>query len=395
MKLSYEGIPIWRHAKFVRASMQILSGVLVLVLLSWFFINIAGAIESRNIPYGFGFLERSYQTPIGHSFLPYESSDTFLYALVVGLVNTLAVSVIGVFLATILGIIIGVCRLSKNWLVNKTALIYVEAFRNIPLLIQLFFWFYVMLYLPQIKESIVLLNSFYINNSGFSFPFFQFISFAGALLLLFLLVLSVISGVLAFKTLQKRKKTARLPSLLMAGLAGGGIIFFTGWLIISLAFSGSPAELSLPRPEGAFGRIQGGLTIPAGLIALLVGLVVYTSAFIAEIVRAGIQSVNKGQVEAARSLGLSKLGTLKTIVFPQSLRVIVPPSISQYLNLTKNSSLAGAIGYSDLVNVAKTMTQTAPAVSIFVIIMAAYLVISLVYSIIGNIYNKRIKFTGG
>jgi general L-amino acid transport system permease protein len=152
--------------------------------------------------------------------------------------------------------------------------------------------------------------------------------------------------------------------------------------------------MSQPAPHGTFGRIAGGFTLPGGLIALLIGLVTYTSSFIAEIVRAGIQSVGRGQTEAARAVGLSATSTLRDVTFPQALRVIVPPLISQYLNLTKNSSLAGAIGYSDLTSVAKTMTQTAPAVSIFILIMAAYLAMSLTWSLIGNWYNRRNRFTG-
>jgi general L-amino acid transport system permease protein len=152
--------------------------------------------------------------------------------------------------------------------------------------------------------------------------------------------------------------------------------------------------LSQPEPRGTFGRIYGGFTLPGGLIALLIGLVTYTSSFIAEIVRAGLQSVDRGQKEASRAVGLSAMSTLRNVTFPQALKVIIPPLISQYLNLTKNSSLAGAIGYSDLTNVAKTMTQTAPAVSIFILIMLAYVILSLTYSLIGNFYNRRLRLHG-
>ena len=166
------------------------------------------------------------------------------------------------------------------------------------------------------------------------------------------------------------------------------------WIVISLVSGDFPYYISSPAPEGRFGRIDGGFTAPAGLVVLLLGLVTYTASFIAEIVRAGIQSVSRGQTEAARALGLTGMETLRNVTFPQALRVIIPPLISQFLNLTKNSSLAGAIGYADLTNVAKTMTQTAPAVSIFILIMLAYLAMSLTYSLIGNLYNQRIRFTG-
>ena len=173
-------------------------------------------------------------------------------------------------------------------------------------------------------------------------------------------------------------------------IAGGAI----AWIVVMIVNGQAPFTISTPAPEGRFGRIGGGFTAPAGLLVLLVGLVIYTSSFIAEIVRAGIQSVGRGQTEAARSLGLSQMETLRQVTFPQALRVIIPPLISQFLNLTKNSSLAAAIGYADLTNVAKTMTQTAPAVSIYIIIMLAYLAMSLTYSLIGNLYNRHIRFVG-
>ena len=166
------------------------------------------------------------------------------------------------------------------------------------------------------------------------------------------------------------------------------------WLILSGIFGDSPFSISTPAPQGRFGRIDGGITIRAGMLVLLVGLVIYTSSFIAEIVRAGIQSVGRGQTEAARALGLSPMNTLRQVTFPQALRVIIPPWISQCLNLTKNSSLGGVVGYTDLTNVAITMTQTAPAINIFLMLMAAYLAMSLTWSLIGNLYNRHIGFTG-
>jgi general L-amino acid transport system permease protein len=178
------------------------------------------------------------------------------------------------------------------------------------------------------------------------------------------------------------------------GVLAAVIVGAVAWVILSFTGDGSPFSISQPAPKGTFGRISGGFTLPGGMIALLVGLITYTASFIAEIVRAGIQSVGRGQTEASRAVGMSAAGTLRNVTFPQSLRVIVPPMISQYLNLAKNSSLAGAIGYSDLTNVAKTMTQTAPAVSIFIMIMAAYLAMSLIFSLIGNLYNRHIRFVG-
>ncbi len=390
---TYQGIPVWRHVQVIQWATQIVSGILVVVLVVWFFANIANAVQDREIPHGFSFLDREYQTPIGQHFLPYESSDSFLYAFVVGATNTVIVSIVGVILATALGIVIGVARLSGNWVVSKIALVYIEFFRNVPLLVQLFFWFYIVLALPPVRQGYVIADRLYINNGGLSIPF-PVPSTWGATLAWFLLaIVAVAAGFLVNRYLTRREELTGSASYpLLSGWGTAIVIGAIGWLVVGATSSAAPLVISVPEPQGTFGRISGGFTVAGGLVALLAGLVTYTSSFIAEIVRAGIQSVGRGQVEAARSLGLPAMGALRHVTFPQALRVIVPPLISQYLNLTKNSSLAGAIGYSDLTNVAKTMTQTAPAVSIFMLIMAAYLAMSLTYSLIGNLYNRRIKF---
>ncbi len=394
--LSYNGIPVWRHAKIIQWVSQVVSGILVVVLVGWFFSNIVGAVQDREIPHGFGFLDRAYQTPIGAHFIPYESSDTFLYAFWVAVVNTLVVSVVGVILATALGIVVGVARLSGNWIVSKAALVYVEFFRNVPLLVQLFFWFYIILALPPVRKGYVVGGELYINNAGISAPFPAAASIAGAALWVGLTAAGIVAGVLAHKALTRREtETGKASYPVVVGIALALAVGVIAWLAVGSGYGNPPFHISHPEPQGTFGRIAGGLTLPGGLIALLAGLVIYTSSFIAEIVRAGLASVNRGQVEAARALALGPMETLRQVTFPQALRVIIPPLISQYLNLTKNSSLAGAIGYSDLTNVAKTMTQTAPAVSIFILIMAAYLAMSLTYSLIGNLYNRHIRFTGG
>ena len=393
--LTYQGVAVWRHTQVLQWALQVVSGVVVVALVAWFFINISNAVQDRNIPYGFSFLDRAYQTPIGQHFLPFESSNSFGYALGVAAFNTIVVSIIGVILATILGVLVGVARLSGNWLLSRLAVAYIEFFRNVPLLVQLFFWFYIILALPAVRESYVIGGWFYINNGGISMPFPSPNGIETGIWII-LAAFAVIAAWLAHRLLSARELRtgqASYPLLAAAGLAVG--IGAAAWLAVSLAGGSPPLEMSAPQPEGRFGRIGGGFTATAGLLVMIVGLVIYTSSFIAEIVRAGIQSVGRGQTEAARSLGLSPMGTLRNVTFPQALRVIVPPLISQFLNLTKNSSLAGAIGYADLTNVAKTMTQTAPAVSIFLLIMAAYLAMSLTYSLIGNLYNRHIRFTGG
>ena len=394
--LTYQGVEVWRHTQIIQWTLQIVSGVLVVALVAWFFTNIANAVQDRGIPYGWSFLDRAYQTPIGHTFLPYESSDSFGYALGVAAVNTVFVSIIGVILATALGILVGVSRLSSNWLLAKLAMVYIEFFRNVPLLVQLFFWFYIILALPPVREGYVIGGGLYINNGGFSLPFPSAAEAGPALAWALLAAGSLAAGYAGYRLLAAREtRTGQSSYPLLSGLAVAVLLGAVGWVVVSLISGDAPYLITSPEPQGRFGRIEGGFTAPAGLVVLLVGLVTYTASFIAEIVRAGIQSVRRGQVEASRALGLSPMETLRYVTFPQALRVIIPPLISQFLNLTKNSSLAAAIGYPDLTNVAKTMTQLAPAVSIYLLIMAAYLAMSLTYALIGNLYNRHIRFTGG
>ena len=395
--LTYQGIPVWRHARVIQWTLQIVSGVVVVALVIWFFANIGNAIQDRDIPYGFSFLSREYQTPIGEHFIPYESSDTFLYAFGVAVSNTLIVSISGVILATILGTLVGIARLSSNWLVSRLALAYIEFFRNVPLLVQLLFWFFIVLTLPIEREAYNIANSIYISNSGVSMPWpsptgiFQSVAWVA------LVVAGIFAGLAVNKTLSRRETlTGRSSYPLAAGWATAVIVGAAGWIVIGMIAGEAPFAISIPEPSAErFGRLVGGFTVRAGLMTALVGLVMYTASFIAEIVRAGIQSVGRGQTEAARALGLSPVETLRNVTFPQALRVIIPPLISQCLNLTKNSSLSGAVGYSDLASVSLTMTQTAPAVSIFMMLMAAYLAMSLTWSLIGNLYNRRVGFSGG
>ena len=393
--LTYHGIPLWRNIVIIQWTAQIVSAVVVVALVAWFFTNIGNAIQERDIPYGFSFLSREYQTPIGEHFIPYESSDTFLYALGVAFTNTLIVSVAGVVLATLLGIFIGVARLSNNWLVAKLATVYIEFFRNVPLLVQLLFWFFIFLTLPPVREGYVIGGLFYINNGGLSMPWPIPSNIGLGLAWVGIAIVGLIAGMLVDKRLTARETLTGKPAYpFISGIAAVAVIWLVGWILLTIIGGDSPFSVSVPEPQGRFGRIEGGFTARAGLLILLLGLVIYTSAFIGEIVRAGIQSVGRGQTEAARALGLSPVDTLRRVIFPQALRVIIPPLISQCLNLTKNSSLGGAVGYTDLTNVAVTMTQTAPAVSIFMLIMAGYLAMSLAWSLVGNIYNRAIQFGG-
>ena len=391
--LTYQGVPVWRHARIIHWAAQIVSGVLVVALVVWFFANIVNAVQERDIPHGFSFLTREYQTPIGEHFIPYESSDTFLYALGVAASNTVVVAIAGVVLATILGIFIGVARLSGNWLVSKMALAYIEFFRNVPLLVQLLFWFFIVLTLPVEQEAYSVPGYLYFSNSGISVispvPTGWFSSGVWTAMI----VLAAIVGIFVNRALHRREaETGKASYPFISGWAVAIGTAVISWAVIGMLVGEAPLAISQPEPQGRFMRIDGGFTVRAGLLVLLLGLVIYTAAFIAEIVRAGIQSVSRGQTEAARALGLTPMETLRNVTFPQALRVIIPPLISQCLNLTKNSSLGGAVAYSDLTSVALTMTQTAPAVSIFLLIMAAYLAMSLTWSLIGNLYNRRTAY---
>ena len=252
--LTYEGVPVWRHAHIVQWTLQIVSGVAAVALVIWFLANIGLAIDSRNIPFGFGWLDTEYQTPIGVHFIPYDASDSYLYALVVAAVNTLVIAVFGIILATILGIIIGVARLSSNWLVSKLALVYVEFFRNVPLLVQLLFWFFIILTLPRVSEGIVFLDLFYFNNSGISMPGPSGFGGAGIFLgWLGVAILGIWAGVLLQRKLAARELAlGGVAHPVMAGWALAIAVIVGSWIILSVATGTSPIEFSTPRTRRTF-----------------------------------------------------------------------------------------------------------------------------------------------
>ena len=385
--LYVQGVPIWRNVVALRWAVQVVSAVVVLSAIALFLLNVAREIEARDIPFGFTFLDRAAQIPIGEAVIPYQPSDSYLYGLIVAGLNTVRASVLGVILATAIGILVGVARLSPNWLLSRMALVYIEVFRNIPLIVQLLFWLTIVLTLPKVVEGYVIADAIFINNSGLFLPWFE--AQAGFWPWALITAIGVALAVYAYRWLSRRETETGQQSYPLLAAA----VIAIGLSLVALLIL-RPLAIDIPQIEGRFGRLQGGAQLSGSFMALLVGLVIYTSAFIAEIVRAGIQSVGKGQTEAARSVGLSGMLTLRHVTFPQALRVIIPPLTSQFLNLTKNSSLAAAIGYPDLVSVANTMTQIAPAISLFMIVMVSYLSMSLLYSLIGNLYNRMIRFKG-
>lgn len=384
---SQASIPLWRDERVLRWAAQIISAVVIVSALAWSYQNIITAANARGLGLGFGFLDDSAGFAISDSPIPYDPSMSFARALWVGILNTLRVSLVGIFIATILGFIVGIAQLSSNWLVSKIALAFVEIHRNIPLLVLLFLWYRgVFTKLPAVRDSIAWPGPVYINQRGVYMPAIHLtdtgIYFAVSL------VLGVFGAVGSWVWLQKiRAETGRVT---YPGLTA--VVFLIGIPLIGWLLSGgSPFVLEYPELRGF--NYRGGMPLSPEFTALLIGLSTYTAAFIAEIVRAGIQAVSRGQIEAARALGLRELRLLNLIVIPQALRIIIPPLISQYLNLTKNSSLAVFLGFPELFSIGKTViNQAGRAVPVFVFIMASYLVISLVTSFVLNIYNRRVQF---
>jgi general L-amino acid transport system permease protein len=353
-------------------------------------LNARANLERAGITSGTGFLNNTAGFDISQSLIPFSAAaSTYGEAFIAGLLNTLLVAAIGVVFATVLGFTIGVARLSRNWIVAKVAMVYVEVVRNVPLLLQLLFWYNAVLApLPSPRESINVGGSFFLNNRGFFMPKPIFGSDISILLAAFV---AGVAGTVAFSVWARRQQeqTGRQYPVGLTALAL--IVGFPVLVWIVLAWTiGNPISFEVPEQQRF--NLRGGMQILPEFVALLVGLVTYTAAFIAEVVRAGILAVSKGQTEAASSLGLRPGFTLRLVVIPQAMRVIVPPLTSQYLNLTKNSSLAVAIGYPDLVQVfmGTVLNQTGQAVVVVVITMGVYLTISLVTSFFMNIYNRRV-----
>lgn len=350
----------------------------------WYLVsNTLHNLSVRNISTGFEFLKREAGFAIGEASIAYSAKDTYQLAISVGILNTLRVAVFGIVLATIFGTIIGIARLSQNWLVSKLASIYIETMRNIPLLLQLFFWYAIISEsMPGPRNALEPLPGVFISNRGIKMPALEGGALNWVIAGVFLAIILIM--VLANWSKKRQDQTGQI---LPIGRYALGILV----LVPALAWLVSGERLGLDVPELKGFNFQGGMTLTPEFGALLAGLVIYTSAFIAEVVRSGIQSVNQGQWEAAGALGLRRALILRLIVLPQALRVIIPPMTSQYLNITKNSSLAVAIGYPDLVSVINTtLNQTGQAIEGIMMIMAAFLTVSLSISAFMNWYNKRI-----
>lgn len=385
---SESGTAWWNDAR-VRGVLSQIVVLGVLGLLIWYLVsNTLTNLEERNIATGFGFLEREAGFSVSESPIPYSAADTYLRVLIVGILNTLKVSVVGIALATILGTIVGVARLSSNWLVSKFATVYVEGLRNVPVLLQLFFWYsLITLALPHPRQAFNPLPGIFLSNRGLRYP--EPVWDPAYALMAGALVIGIVGAwVLARWARRRQERTGQLFPTIRVGLA-----LILGLPLAAYVLGGAPTALDVPELTGF--NFGGGGAVTPEFAALLVGLVLYTATYIAEIVRGGVLAVSHGQTEAGLALGLSRGMVMRLILLPQALRVIIPPLTSQYLNLTKNSSLAVAIGFPDLVSVANTsINQTGQAVEGIAMIMAVYLTVSLSISAFMNWYNRRIALQG-
>ncbi len=373
----------WRSRAF-RGLVYQLVAVAVICAGVWYLAhNTLANMQARGIQSGFGFLTQAAGFDIGETLIPYQALDPYWKAFLVGILNTLRVAIVGIVLATLLGTALGVGRFSHNAIVRGLCYGYVEFFRNVPVLLQLLMWYLVLTdVLPPIQEALSLGGVFFLSNYGLAFPvpvwgLGQELAAVGAL------IGCVIAWTYRRWATRQFELTGHARSLVAAPIVIVIATAVLGWIA-----GGAPTAWDLPKLDGFL--MSGGATATPEFIAVLLGLVLYTSAFIAEVVRAGISSVSHGQVEAAGSLGLTRGQAMRLVILPQALRVIIPPMTSQYLNLTKNSSLAVAIGYPDVVSIANTaINQTGRAVECIAIIMAVYLTTSLSTSAFMNWYNRR------
>ena len=352
----------------------------------WYlFSNTQENLARNSIQVGFDFLSREAGFEIAESLIPYDATYTYARAFLVGIGNTLYVALVGVVLATILGTIVGIARLSQNWLVRKLASAYVEVMRNVPLLLQLLVWYvFFTEILPGVRQAIDIGGLVFLSQRGLRYawpvghPAFLYAGIA------------VLIGVAAFIFYRAYARKRQQATGVQLPLGWPAAALMLGLPVIAWLAGGAPTELEVPEMAGF--DMRGGRNISPEFTALLIGLTTYTAAFIAEVVRGGILAVDKGQTEAGEALGLTAGQRLRLVTLPQALRVIIPPMTSQYLNLTKNSSLAVAIGYPDLVSVANTsMNQTGQAIEAIAILMAVYLAISLLIALLMNIYNSRVR----
>jgi general L-amino acid transport system permease protein len=379
--------PVWRNVRFLRVLSQAVFVVLLVIVAREIFLNLEFGVREQNLDLSFDFLQQRAGFGIKEG-IAYSPSETFFKAFLVGVMNTIRVAGVGIVLATLLGVVMGVARLSSNWLVRKVAQAYVEVVRNTPVLVQIIFWWAaVILALPVIEGGFSLGGVAFLSNRGTALPWFRLEDGAGVWSVF--LVGGVAAGAVAWRwRTGVNDRTGRPPRGALWAVAAFLAAATPGFLV-----GGAPVAADVPE-VGRFGY-EGGFQLSPEFTALLLGLVIYTAAFIAEIVRGSIQAVSKGQKEAAEALGLSPGQQLRLVVLPQALRIAIPPLNSQYLNLTKNTSLALAIGYPDIVSVSNTIiNQAGRATQMLLLMMATYLVMSLVISAAMNALNRAVTSKG-
>ena len=380
-------IPFYRDERILQIIAQVVSAVLIIGFLIWAIINFIRAADARNMTLTFGFLKEAAGFPISNPPIDYEPGMSFGRAFLAGLVNTLLISGVGIVTATIVGTLVALARLSSNWLLSRIALVFIEFHRNIPLLVLLFIWYFVVFgFVPPISDTLKWPGPMYINKRGIYLTWPRLTD--TGLIFVVLLAIGIIGAIIVFTLLRRRRKITGKDTYYHPNQYWFVGDLFPGWIA---ALGGHPFQMDIPFREGF--NFQGGLRLTPEFAGMFLSLSLYTAAFIAEVVRGGIQAVNKGQLEAARAVGLSPLQVLSLVIMPQALRIIIPPMISQYLNLTKNSSLALAIGFQEVFAVGKiAINQAGRAVPVFALIMITYLSLSLLTSFILNIYNRRIQF---
>lgn len=374
----------WSDPRLRAVVWQVLAVACVAAVLWYLVGNTTRHLAARHIATGFAFLGRTAGIPIGEHLIPYDPAvNTYGDAIVIGILNTLKVSVVGIVLATLLGTFVGIARLSRNWLLARVAAVYVEVLRDLPVLLQLLFWYVLFQNLPAPRQAWRLGGAFFLSNRGIKFPTLDWQTAHWCALIAF--AIGVIGTMSWRRTASRRQaETGIRPPVWPMALALLAGLPLAVWIVL-----GAPFTLDYPALRGF--NFQGGGTASPEFGALLVGLVIYTAAYIAEIVRSGIEAVPAGQAEAAAALGLRPRHSLRLVVLPQALRVIIPPMTSEYLNLAKNSSLAVAIGFQDVVSIANTtLNQTGQAIEGIALIMAVYLTISLSISLFMNWYNAHI-----
>ncbi len=377
------------NAKFKKIIPQLLTLAFVALIFGFFSYNAQLNMENRGISFGYGFLSQESSFDVQFSLIEYDGSHSYFRAYLVGLLNTILVSVIGIIFATIIGVVVGIARLSSNLLINRAAAYYVEFFRNIPLLLQIFFWYFAALRaLPLPEDAEPIFGVIFLTIKGLFIPAFVW----NNLDIFMYSLLAAIIAIIVIRSYSKKLRENEGKHIPVFYISLGLIV---GLPLLSFIIGGVKLSFEIPElvqlAKTSF-RFNGGLGLPPELIALTLALALYTATFIAECVRAGIQGVSKGQKEAAASIGLTPNQVLKLVIMPQALRIIIPPTTNQYLNLTKNSSLAAAIAYPDLVLVfaGTALMQTGRAIEIVSITMLTYLTLSVSISILMNWYNKKI-----